>query len=124
MQKIDTITGHDDEFTALPLVADYIKVNGECLAVMLISGYIPVYLLGGIFVALLGQHDPILQSILSSMLPEPLVGGNFFILIGGSIGFAVAAFLCLLLSKFIAELIMSVGAIANNTKKAANKSEK
>jgi hypothetical protein len=116
MRKIDSLLEDRDDFLALPLVADYVKTSGEVSGVVLVGAGVPIFVLLGIATI----FDETLIYILS-MLDINFTG---IWLIIASLVLVVLAFVYMLFAKFIAEMIMALGSIANNTKKTAKNTEK
>ncbi|MCL1947159.1 MAG: energy transducer TonB [Chitinivibrionia bacterium] len=107
MKKVNTLLKDEDDFVAIPLVADYIKTSGEFVAITSI-GSIPCLILLGIFVTVIEEVKYILPDWLASLF------GPVAILT------VILGYVFMISAKFIAEMITALASIANNTKTARN----
>jgi len=108
MKKIKTLLKEGDEFIATPLIADFIKTNGEFLGIVLV-GIVPIIILLGIFA------DDFLSNFGFGL------GSGFLPALLSAITTGICGYLILLGSKYISEFILALAAIANNTKKSAER---
>jgi len=102
MKKIDTLFKEEDDFVAIPLLADYIKTSGEYICIVSVSS-VPGLVLFGIVAA----------DAAGNILP---IGGTGITFVLTSIFIGILGYVVLLVSKFLAESILALAAIANNTK--------
>jgi len=121
MRKVSTLFGSGGgDFIASPLIADFIKTSGEAVATTIVAAYIPILVLLGIITSLNETWAEVLGYLLSMIGIE----STGFVLVVFAVALVIVAFLTILFTKFIAESIMALSAIANNTKNTAKNTTK
>ena len=103
--KLDVITGNQDDFVATPIFAHFIQTTGESMAIWLFIAGTGFSLIAGIFLS--GE-----SGYIGGLVPVTLPSGIGF---AGILLFPFLGYFILVLFRFFAEQIRALAAIANNT---------
>ncbi len=101
--KLPSLMHEDAKFVAVPAVANFIQTIGEFY---------------GLFFGIFGFYACLILTIFDYYLPLPMINETG---IAAMIMFPIIGYIVVVGCRYIAELVLSIADIANNTDKIANK---
>ena len=102
-QKLPELLKPDSKFVAVPAVANFIQTSGEFY---------------GLFLGVFGFLSSLILTLFDFYVPIPFMTEVGF---GATVMFPIVGYVIVVGCRYIAELVLSIADIANNTDKIANK---